>query len=56
MSNNEVLKYIIKSVYFNVSPNKAAFYYLTQKRTSCFANSVMPAALAVCIHEQLQDG
>lgn len=56
MSNNEVFKYIIKPVYFNISLNKSDFYYLTQKCTSCFANPAVPEALAVCIHEQLQDG
>lgn len=51
ITNNEVLKYIIKPVYFNLPLNKASFYYLTQKLT-CFANLAVLAAL-VCIHEQL---
>jgi len=55
ITNNEVFKYIIKPVYFNMSLNKARFYYLTQKRTRCFANPAVLAAL-VCTHEQLRDG
>lgn len=53
ISNNEVFKCIIKPVYFNNPLNKSSFYYLTQNHTSCFANPAIPAALAVCIHEQL---
>jgi len=53
MSNNEVFKYIIKPVHFNISLSKVGFYYLTPKCTSRSANLAMPEEMAVCIHERL---